>query len=86
LRLEDVDEDNHEQQVDEVHRLHQTDRQEEVLTRLVLDLGLAKPSPIAAPMAPPPRARPPPTSAPALRTAAAMSFGFAISVFPPGLG
>ena len=37
---EDVDEHHHEQQVDEVHGLHQTDRQEEVLTGLGLDLGL----------------------------------------------
>ena len=40
LLLEDVDEHDHEQQVDEVHRLDQTDGQEEVLTGLVLDLGL----------------------------------------------
>ena len=38
---EDVDEHHHEQQVDEVHGLHQADRQEEVLTGLGLDLGLA---------------------------------------------
>jgi hypothetical protein len=42
LLLEDVDEDDHEQQVDEVHGLHQTHRQEEVLTRLVLNLGLTR--------------------------------------------
>ena len=38
---EHVDEHDHEQQVDEVHRLHEADRQEEVLTGLGLDLGLA---------------------------------------------
>ena len=37
---EDVDEHHHEQQVDEVHGLHQADRQEEVLTGLGLDLRL----------------------------------------------
>src|ERR1700729_1581111 len=37
---EDVDEHHHEQQVDEVHGLHQADRQEEVLTGLGLNLGL----------------------------------------------
>src|SRR5271165_3916869 len=37
---EDVDEHHHEQQVDEVHGLHQADGQEEVLTSLGLDLGL----------------------------------------------
>ena len=40
LSLEDVDEDNHEQQVDEVHGLCQTNGQEEVSTGLVLDFGL----------------------------------------------
>ena len=40
LSLEHVDEDDHEQQVDEVHRLSQTNGQEEVRTSLVLDLGL----------------------------------------------
>ena len=37
---EDVDEDDHEQKVDEVHGLDQSDRQEEVLPGLGLDLGL----------------------------------------------
>src|SRR6516165_1939714 len=37
---EDVDEHDHEQQVDEVHGLDQSDGQEEVLACLRLDLGL----------------------------------------------
>src|ERR1019366_9037861 len=37
---EHVDEHDHEQQVDEVHRFDQPDRQEEVGPRLALDLGL----------------------------------------------
>jgi hypothetical protein len=40
LRGEDVDEDDHEQQVDEVHGFYEADRQEEVLTGLPFDLGL----------------------------------------------
>jgi hypothetical protein len=39
---EDVDEHDHEQQVDEVHRLDQSDGQEEVRAGLVLDLGLTR--------------------------------------------
>jgi hypothetical protein len=42
LLLKDVNEHNHEQKVDEVHRLDQTNGQEEVLTRFVLDLGLTR--------------------------------------------
>src|SRR6516165_12292174 len=39
---EHVDEHDHEQQVDEVHGLDQSDRQEEVLTGLGLDLRLPR--------------------------------------------
>src|ERR1700691_4591280 len=39
----------------------------------------ARPSPMAAPTAPPPSARPPPTRAPATRTAPSMSFA---AMFP----
>ena len=40
LLFEDVDEHDHEQQVDEVHGLDESDGQEEVRTRLVLNLRL----------------------------------------------
>src|ERR1700722_3839228 len=39
----------------------------------------ARPSPTAAPMAPPPSASPPPTSAPAMRTAPSMLFAMFLS-------
>src|SRR3974390_2601231 len=42
LRGEHVDEHDHEEQVDEVHGLHQAHGQEEVLTRFGLDLGLSR--------------------------------------------
>jgi hypothetical protein len=40
LLLEDVHEDDHEQQVDEVHGFNQSHGQEEIRTCLVFDLGL----------------------------------------------
>jgi hypothetical protein len=42
LSLEDVNEDDQEHEVDEVHGFNETNGQEEVRTSLVLDLGLTR--------------------------------------------